>query len=114
MFAAAKKLDRLIAFTDYNGLQIDDTVEKVNDIAPLAAKWAAFGWNVIEVAGGNDPEQVSEAVSKAKALRGSGRPTMVILHTKKGCGVKWIEEMGAANHNCPVTEAQAEAAIREI
>ena len=38
MFAAAKKLDNLVAFTDYNTLQIDDTVAKVNDIAPLAAK----------------------------------------------------------------------------
>ena len=114
MFAAAKKLDNLIAFTDYNGLQIDDTVANVNDIAPLAAKWAAFGWNVLEVENGNDLAQVSEAVSRAKTLPGSGRPTMVILHTKKGCGVRWIEELGPANHNCPVTEAQAEAAIREI
>ncbi len=114
MFAAAKKLDNLIAFTDYNKLQIDDTVERVCDIAPLAAKWAAFGWNVLEVENGNDLSQVSEAVSRAGSLTDSGRPTMVILNTKKGCGVRWIEDLGPANHNCPVTEAQAEAAIREI
>ena len=114
MFAAAKKLDNLIAFTDYNKLQIDDTVARVNDIAPLAAKWAAFGWNVLEVENGNDLSQVSEAVTRARSLTDSGRPTMVILNTKKGCGVRWIEDLGPANHNCPVTEAQAEAAIREI
>ena len=114
MFAAAKKLDNLIAFTDYNGLQVDDTVAKVNDIAPLRDKWAAFGWNVLEVAEGNNAQAVLEAVRKAQTNRGSGRPTMVILHTRKGCGVRRIEEMGAANHNCPFSEEQAEAAIREI
>ena len=114
MFAAAKKLDNLIAFTDYNKLQIDDTVAKVNDIAPLGDKWAAFGWNVIEVEDGNDVEQVSAAVKHAKLGVGSGRPTMVILNTLKGCGVQWIVDLGPGNHNCPVSEEQAEAAIREI
>ena len=114
MFAAAKKLDNLIAFTDYNKLQIDDTVAKVNDIAPLADKWAAFGWNVIEVEDGNDVEQVSAAVSHAKLGIGSEKPTMVILNTIKGCGVPWIVNLGPGNHNCPVSEEQAEAAIAEI
>ena len=114
MFAASKKLDNLIAFTDYNKLQIDGTVEEVNGIAPLADKWKAFGWNVIEVADGNDILQVEEAVAEAKKLLGGGKPTMVILNTKKGCGVKWIEDLGAGNHNTNVTEEQAEAAIREI
>ena len=114
MFAAAKKLDNLIAFTDYNKLQIDDCVAKVNDVAPLDEKWAAFGWNVIEVEDGNDVDQVSEAVKHAKLGLGSGKPTMVILNTKKGCGVKWIEELGAGNHNTKVSEEQAQAAIAEI
>ena len=114
MFAAAKKLDNLIAFTDYNKLQIDDTVAKVNDIAPLADKWAAFGWNVIEVEDGNDVEQVSAAVSHAKLGIGSEKPTMVILNTVKGCGVPWIVNLGPGNHNCPISEEQAEAAIAEI
>ena len=114
MFAAAKKLDNLIAFTDYNKLQIDDTVAKVNDIAPLAEKWAAFGWNVIDVEDGNDVEQVSEAVKHAKLGAGSGRPTMVILNTLKGCGVPWIVDLGPGNHNCKISEEQAEAAIAAI
>ena len=114
MFAAAKKLSNLIAFTDYNKLQIDDTVAKVNDIAPLADKWRAFGWNVIEVADGNDAWQVSAAVKLAKSCRGGEKPTMVILNTVKGCGVKWIEELGSCNHNCNISAEQAEAAIREI
>ena len=114
MFAAAKHLDNLIAFTDYNKLQIDDTVAKVNDIAPLAEKWAAFGWNVIDVEDGNDVEQVSAAVEHAKLGKGSGKPTMVILNTVKGCGVPWIVDMGPGNHNCPLPEEKAEAAIAAI
>ncbi len=114
MFAAAKKLDNLIAFTDYNKLQIDGTVEQVNDIAPLAEKWAAFGWNVIDVEDGNDVEQVEAAVEHAKLGAGSEKPTMIILNTLKGCGVQWIVDLGSGNHNCPVSMEQAEAAIREI
>ncbi len=114
MFAAAKGLDNLIAFTDYNKLQIDDTVAKVNDIAPLAEKWAAFGWNVIDVEDGNDVEQVSAAVEHAKLGLGGGRPTMVILNTVKGCGVPEIEALGPGNHNCPFSEEQAEAAIAAL
>ena len=114
MFAAAKKLDNLIAFTDYNKLQIDGSTDEVNSLAPLADKWAAFGWNVIDVEDGNDIEQVEEAVKHAKLGLGSGKPTMVILNTLKGCGVQWVVDLGAGNHNCPVTEEQAQAAIREI
>ena len=114
MFAAAKKLDNLVAFTDYNKLQIDGTVAQVNDIAPLTDKWAAFGWNVIDVADGNDVEQVSAAVKQAKANRGSGKPTMVVLNTLKGCGVQWIVDLGPGNHNTNVSEEQAKAAIAEI
>lgn len=114
MFAAAKKLDNLIAFTDYNKLQIDDTVAKVNDIAPLAEKWAAFGWNVIEVEDGNDVDQVSAAIEHAKLGIGSEKPTMVILNTLKGCGVQWIIDLGPGNHNTNISEEQADAAIAEL
>ncbi len=114
MFAAAKKLDNLIAFTDYNKLQIDDTVANVCDIAPLADKWRAFGWHVIEVENGNDAEAIKAAIAEAKLNRGSGRPTQVILHTVKGCGVSFIEEAGVANHNMNLSPEQTEAALREV
>lgn len=114
MFAAAKKLDNLIGITDYNKLQIDGPVAEINDVAPLADKWAAFGWNVVEVEDGNDIEQVSAAMKKAKSYRGNEHPTMVILNTKKGCGVKWIEDLGAGNHNTNINEEQVKAAIEEI
>ena len=114
MFAAAKKLDNLIAFTDYNGYQIDDAVENICDIAPLGDKWAAFGWNVIDVEDGNDVEQVSAAVKHAKLGIGSGRPTMVILHTLKGCGVQWIADLKVGSHSTNLNAEQVKAAIAEI
>lgn len=114
MFASAKKLDNLIAFTDYNKLQIDGPVSEVVGLEPLSAKWSAFGWNVIEVADGNDSAQVSEGIAKAKALLGKGKPTMVILNTKKGKGVSFIEEKGAGNHNMNISEDDARRAIAEI
>ena len=114
MFAGAKKLDNFIAFTDYNKLQIDGPNSWVNEVAPLDQKWAAFGWNVINVEDGNDVEQVSAAVKAAKSMLGKGKPTMVILNTLKGCGVKWIEDMGAGNHNTTLNEQQVIDAIAEI
>lgn len=114
MFAAAKRLDNLIAFTDYNKLQIDGSVAEVNDIAPLGDKWSAFGWNVIDVADGNDPDEIEAAIKQGKANRGSGKPTMVILNTLKGCGVSFVVEKGAGNHNMPFTEEDAAQAAAEI
>ena len=80
----------------------------------LAEKWAAFGWNVIDVEDGNDIEQVDTAIEHAKEGLGSGKPTMVILNTLKGCGVPWIVDLGPGNHNCNLTEQQARDAIRAI
>lgn len=114
MFASAKGLDDLIAFTDCNGLQIDDAVEKVNGVEPLADKWAAFGWHVIEVADGNDPFAVRDAIERAKTYRGSGKPTMVLLRTRKGCGVSFVEAMGPLNHNAAFSEDDARRAVAEI
>lgn len=114
MFASAKGLSNLVGFTDYNKLQIDGAVAEVNDIAPLADKWAAFGWNVIDVADGNDVDAVQKAVRQAKGNRETGKPTMVILNTRKGCGVSFIEALGAANHNTNVSEGDMMRAIAEI
>ena len=114
MFAAAKKLDNLVGITDFNKLQIDGPVAEVVDIAPLADKWKAFGWNVVDVVDGNDMEQVVAALQQAKANRGTGKPTMVILNTVKGCGVSFIESVGAGNHNMNISMVDAQRAIAEI
>ncbi len=114
MFAGNYGLDNLIAFTDCNGLQVDGEVSDVGNLEPLADKWRAFNWNVIEVKNGNDVEAVRAAVLEAKANRGSGKPTMVLLRTTKGAGVSFVIAKGAANHNAPFSTADAARAIAEI
>ena len=112
MFAGHYKLSNLIAFTDYNKLQIDGTVEEVMGIAPLDMKWKAFGWNVIVVKDGHDVAEIAAAIAEAK--KSQEKPTMIILNTIKGRGVKFVEEAGVGNHNMPVTEEQRLQALAEL
>lgn len=112
MFAGAKKLDNLIAFTDYNKVQLDNEVEKIVGIAPLDEKWRAFRWNVINVEHGNDVGEIVEAIEAAKAEK--ERPTMIILNTVKGCGVTCAIEAGIGNHCMNVSEAQLQSALAEL
>ena len=111
MFAAHQNLDNFVAFTDYNKLQLDDSVENICSVEPLADKWKAFGWEVIEVKNGNDCNQVDEAVSRAKALK---KPVMVILNTVKGCGIVFAERAGVSNHSMPVTKEMFEEGLEEL
>ena len=92
MFAGAQKLNNLIAFTDFNKLQLDDAVENIVGISPLKEKWEAFRWNVIDVENGNNIEEIIEAIEKAKTCK--NKPSMIILNTQKGCGVQFIVDMG--------------------
>ena len=112
MFAGHYKLSNLIAFTDYNKLQIDGTVEEVMGIAPLDMKWKAFGWNVIVVKDGHDVAEIAAAIAEAK--KSQEKPTMIILNTIKGKGVKFVEAAGVGNHNMPVTEEQRLQALAEL
>ncbi len=111
MFAAHQNLDNLIGFTDYNKLQLDDLVENICSVEPLADKWKAFGWEVIEVANGNDCNQVDEAISSAKVLK---KPVMVILNTVKGRGIGFAERAGIYNHSMPVTKEMLEEGLKEL
>lgn len=112
MWARQQKLDNLIAFTDYNKMQIDGTTAEICDLEPLDAKWRAFGWNVIVVADGNDVDQIDAAIAAAKA--NTGAPTMVILHTVKGKGVAIAEAKGVGSHSFSVTAQEVQDACDEI
>lgn len=112
MFAAQQKLNNLIGFTDYNKLQIDGSIEEIMGLEPLDMKWKAFGWNVIIVKDGHDVEEISLAITQAK--KSDEKPTMIILNTIKGKGVKFAEIAGAANHNMPVTEEQRIQALKDL
>lgn len=88
MFAGANKLSNLIGLIDRNNIQINGMTENVMPLEPLADKWRAFGWNVLEIDGHN-MEAIVDAVSEAHAV--FEKPTMIIAHTIPGKGIKEIE-----------------------
>ena len=111
MFAAAKKLNRVIAFVDYNKCQIDDYVDNLCALDSIAKKFESFGWYAQDVADGNDVEQISAAVKKAKAQ--DEKPSVIVLHTVKGKGYSKIEG-SLSSHNMPVTAEMAGEALCEL
>lgn len=109
MFAAAKKLNNLVAFVDNNNLQIDGTVEEVNSPYPIPEKFAAFGWNVIEI-DGHDWQQIADAVDSSDR---SDRPTAVIMKTIKGKGVSYMENQ-VNWHGAAPKQPEYEIAMAEL
>lgn len=88
MFAGKNKLRNLIAIVDRNNIQIDGFTENIMPLEPLADKWRAFNWHVIEV-GGHDLQALNEAVAEAQAVY--EKPTVIIAHTIPGKGVHEFE-----------------------
>lgn len=89
MYAAANKIDNLIATVDYNGQQIDGPVDKVLSLGDLKAKWVAFGWDVVEM-NGNVMEEVVKGFADAKSRTGKGKPVVIIMKTEMGMGVDFM------------------------
>ena len=110
MFAAAKKLDTLVAVVDNNNLQIDGTVEEVNSPYPIDEKFAAFGWNVINI-DGHDFDEIEAAFEKARQTK--GKPTAIIAKTVKGKGVSFMENQVGWHGTAPKGE-EYEQAIKEL
>ena len=111
LYAAHLRLSNLIAFTDYNKMQIDGPIERVNGLEPLVDKWKAFNWNAVAV-DGHDIDQIDAAIVAAKKV--SGRPSMIVLNTIKGKGVSFIERAATSNHNMAITAEQVAMALEEI
>lgn len=111
MSAAHYKLDNLIAFVDNNNLQIDGEISKVMSPYPIDEKFAAFGWNVINVADGNDFDQLREALDKAYACK--GKPSVLICKTVKGKGVSYMENNAGWHGKGPNAE-EVEIALKEL
>ena len=110
MYAAAKKLDNLVAFVDNNNLQIDGSVEEVNSPYPIPEKFAAFGWNVIEIDAHNFDE-IEAALENAKATK--DKPTAIIAKSVKGKGVSFMENQVNWHGSAPNAE-QYEIAMNEL
>lgn len=112
LFANARKIDNLIAFVDYNNLQIDGPVDEVMPLLDLRAKWESFGWLVLET-DGNDIEKILDTVDQAKKISGNGKPVMVIMKTIMGKGVDFIENNHHWHGTAPNDE-QVKAALLQL
>ena len=110
MFASHHKLNNLIAITDWNGQQIDGTVDAVSGQGDLESKWKAFGWNVI-VADGHDFESILAAFDKAK--ESSELPTMILFKTDMGHGIDFMSGTCKWHGKAPSAE-QCEQALAQI
>lgn len=112
MYAAAKKVDNIIATIDYNGRQIDGDVDDVISLGDLGAKWQAFGWDVLHMDGHNMEEIVS-TLQKAKAMTGNGKPIVIIMKTEMGQGVDYM--MGSHKwHGVAPNAEQLQIALNQL
>ena len=106
MAAAHFKLDNLTVMVDNNGLQIDGTNDEVMSLGDIRAKFEAFGFDVVEVADGNDIEQVLAALNLKTT---PGKPKCILAHTVKGKGVSFMENNVAWHGTAPNEEQRAQA-----
>jgi len=112
LFAAAKKVDNLIATIDYNGQQIDGPVDEVLSLGNLKAKWESFGWQVLET-DGNDIEKLLSAFDEAISLCGQEKPLMILMKTAMGKGVDFMENSHKW-HGSPPNDSQLEQALAQL
>lgn len=112
MYAAAKKVDNLIATIDLNGKQIDGETDDVLNMGSLKQKFEAFGWIVIDIEKGNDIEAILSGMADAKSKSGNGKPVCVLLHTEMGNGVDFMMHTHAWHGKAPNDE-QLEKALAQ-
>ena len=110
MFAGARKLDNLVVIVDNNGLQIDGDIAEVCSPYPLADKFKAFNFNVVEI-DAHDFDQIDAAFAKAKETK--GMPTAIIAKSVKGKGVSFMENQASWHGSAPNDE-QYEQAIADL
>jgi len=110
MSAAHYGLENLVAFVDRNDIQIDGYTHKIMDLEPLADKWRAFGWDVLET-DGHDMEAIDEAFTWA--FTPTGRPSMILFRTILGRGVSFMENEPGW-HGKPPKADEAERALAEL
>jgi len=112
MYAAANKIDNLIATVDLNGKQIDGTTDEVLNMGSLQAKFEAFGWDVLNIEKGNDLEAVINGLQEAKQKTGNKKPVMILLHTEMGNGVDFMMNTHAWHGKAPNND-QLESALNQ-
>lgn len=110
LFAGKEHLHNLTVIIDRNNIQIDGFTETIMPLEPLADKWRAFNWHVIEIDGHNHQE-IMDAVAEAKAIY--EKPTVIIAHTIPGKGVSFMERKFEW-HGKPPTKEEGALALHEL
>lgn len=105
MFAGHRKLDNLVVIVDNNGLQIDGNVADVCSPYPIDKKFEAFNFEVINVADGNNMEQLDAAFKAARKVE--GKPVAIVMKTVKGKGVSFMENQAGWHGTSPNDEQYA-------
>lgn len=104
------KLDNVRAIIDFNKLQIDGFLCDVMNLEPVADKWKAFGWHVIEIDGHN-LHHIMDAMDEADTIK--GKPVLILAHTIKGKGVSFIENK-ARWHGVAPKPDELKRALKEL
>jgi transketolase len=112
MYAAANKVDNIIATIDYNGRQIDGDVDDVLSLGNLELKWQAFGWEVFHM-NGHDFENMRSVMNEAKNLCGKGKPVVIIMKTEMGQGVDYMMGTHKWHGSAPNAE-QLQLALNQL
>ena len=112
MYAAANKVDNLIATIDYNGRQIDGDLDDVLSLGNLGAKWQAFGWDVLSM-NGHDFDSIRETMQTAKSKLGNGKPIVIIMKTEMGQGVDYMMGTHKWHGSAPNAE-QLKSALNQL
>ncbi len=112
MFAAHHKVDNLIAVVDWNGQQIDGPNDKVISLGDLNAKWASFGWKVLEM-NGHDYTSMIRTLRIALTFKQQGQPIVILMRTEMGRGVDYMEGTHEW-HGKPPNEEQAQRALAQL
>lgn len=110
LFAAHHKLDNLVVIVDYNKIQSFGRVSDVLELAPLVAKWYAFGWTTTEV-NGHDVMQLDDVLTMVPY--GQGCPICIIAHTIKGRGFRQVEDK-LESHYRPPNATELQQALAEL
>lgn len=106
MAAGMYHLSNLCAVVDRNHLQISGNTETVMAQDDVAARFSAFGWNVIRVMDGNNSDLLNAAFEEAKAV--TEAPTLILAETVKGYGSQIMENKAEWHHHVPTREEYAQ------
>ena len=112
MTAGHYKLDNLTVILDHNQYQIDGAVEDIKGIQPIADKWRAFRFNVIDKVDGHDIRSLVKAMDDAEKFK--GKPTMIIAETVKGKGVSFMEKAPTDYHGKAPSKEEVIKALEEL